>query len=221
MQYKPLKRAVVVDGDEIWLKQVERALEGYGFPSVATARSFQHAEVLLTGEEDVLVTEVVVAHESCFALVARVLQARSHARVLAMSNRASRPQVFRLREHGVHAYLEKPFAAPALHRCLESLARTDLGYDGGAPLSLAPEPPTNSRARPAVDAMLHHYRQVCSLTNAEAEVLRALLCGERRVDIAGERCVSINTIKTQIRSILGKCQATTVRQLRRELMNQL
>ncbi len=216
-----LGNAVVVDSDEVWLGAVVRSLEAYGFLSIATARSFRDAENVLSGEETVVVTEVVVAHESCVSLVARVRRARSSSLVVAMSDRASRAQVFRLRDHGVHAYLEKPFTAPALHQCLESLARAQLSCIGRAPMPAATEPLGRSHMQPLVDELVSRYREMRNLTNAETDVLRALLFGERRADIARERCVSVNTVKTQTRSILGKCQATTVRELTRDFMHQL
>jgi DNA-binding NarL/FixJ family response regulator len=204
----------VIDDDPVWLGAVERGLHAYGFESVATASTLEIAWRNFTGQETVIVTEVVVAHEACFSFVDRVLAQSQDARIVAMSNRAPRPQVFRLRDYGVSAYLEKPFCRQALHDCLERSMRT-------ARQDCLMAIHRNDRSRVnldgshsvAVEDVLHWYKEHHRLTNAEVEVLRALVQGARRTEIASDRCISINTVKTQVRAILSKSEAPTVRQL--------
>jgi DNA-binding NarL/FixJ family response regulator len=64
-----------------------------------------------------------------------------------------------------------------------------------------------------VEDVLHRYREQHRLTNAELAVLRALVHGMRRSQIARDHCKSINTVKTQVRAILSKSGAGSVREL--------
>jgi len=212
-----LGRALVVDSDPIWRGVVERALVAYGFCAVTAAASLEQARRELSGEEDVIVTEVVVAHETCLAFVASAVERSRRARIVAMSDRAPRPQVFRLRDCGVSAYLEKPFAASALHDCLEMLVRPVSRSSLTTAQAAAPQGPGAWDA--IVEERLYAYRDRFLLTSAEVDVLRMLLGGMRRAEIARDRCISINTVKTQVRSILAKSGATNVRELRWAFMH--
>lgn len=205
---------MVIDSDPVWLSAVERGLRAYGFREVKVAATLASAWQLFSGDENVIVTEVVVAHEVCFSFVSRALQRRALP-VIAMSERAPRPQVFRLHEYGVKAYLEKPFATPALHDCLEALGRSHLGRHD------ARESVSGGVAEPVLEDVLHRFRAQYRLTNAEIDVLRALVKGLRRTDVARDRCISVNTVKTQVRSLLSKSGAASIRMLRRELAEEL
>jgi DNA-binding CsgD family transcriptional regulator len=67
-----------------------------------------------------------------------------------------------------------------------------------------------SRGRSAATASepaLNQFRQRYCLSSAQCEILRCGLQGLRPSEIARERGVSINTIKTQIRQLLAKTGA--------------
>lgn len=208
-------RALIVDSDPIWLEAIRRWLDAYGLRSIVTANSIASANSALAGNEDVVITEVTVARESCFGLVARAAERGTVPTIIAMSDRAPRAQVFRLKDFGVHAYLEKPFDAATLYRCLEQLAnrvRCALGRDPLADAARSSAPASGSISA-GVEAVVAVHRDRYHLTNAETEVLRCILRGMRRVDVARERSISVNTVKTQVRSLLWKSGANTVRQL--------
>lgn len=210
-------RALVIDSDPIWLRLVERALSCYGFESVAAAASFSMALGRLTGRENVVVTEVLVAHETCFSFVRHVAEHSSTAFVIAMSDRAPRPHVFNLRACGVNAYIEKPFTVAALHHCLSRLHQAELGVE-------RLESRVSRRSLPEAHdpgQTLESFRARFGYTNAELEVLRCILRGMRRVDIARERCTSVNTVKTQVRSLLVKSGAGNLREIIQEVVHDM
>ncbi|MDB5761548.1 MAG: helix-turn-helix transcriptional regulator [Herminiimonas sp.] len=68
----------------------------------------------------------------------------------------------------------------------------------GAALLFAFDPETT----PAITADL--VRRLFALSEAEAELSIALCCGKTLDDVAGERGTSINTVKSQLKSIFGK-----------------
>jgi DNA-binding NarL/FixJ family response regulator len=207
---------LIVDSDPVWLEAVRRWLSAYGLRSIATASNIASANGALAGNEDVVITEVTVARETCFGLVARAVGRSARPAVIAMSDRASRAHVFRLKDFGVHAYLEKPFDASTLYRCLEHLASN---VHVRAADREAPDAPTRGNETDAgalsasVEAVVAAHRDRYRLTNSEAEVLRCILRGMRRIEVARERGISINTVKTQVRSLLWKSGATSVREL--------
>ena len=61
-----------------------------------------------------------------------------------------------------------------------------------------------SRLQRSERSLLFFINNVSQLTAAERELLRLLLGGKKAKDIAGIRCVEMNTVKTQIKGLLRK-----------------
>lgn len=61
-----------------------------------------------------------------------------------------------------------------------------------------------SRLQRSERSLLFFINNVSQLTSAERELLRLLLDGKKAKDIAGIRCVEMNTVKTQIKGLLRK-----------------
>ncbi len=61
-----------------------------------------------------------------------------------------------------------------------------------------------SRLQRSERSLLFFINTVSQLTAAERELLRLLLDGKKVKDIAGIRCVEMNTVKTQIKGLLRK-----------------
>ncbi len=61
-----------------------------------------------------------------------------------------------------------------------------------------------SRLQRSERSLLFFINNVSQLTAAERELLRLLLDGKKVKDIAGIRCVEMNTVKTQIKGLLRK-----------------
>ena len=59
-----------------------------------------------------------------------------------------------------------------------------------------------SRLQRSERSLLFFINNVSQLTAAERELLRLLLDGKKAKDIAGIRCVEMNTVKTQIKGLL-------------------
>jgi DNA-binding NarL/FixJ family response regulator len=203
-------KALVVDADPTWARVVERGLIAHGVRKVLTVPSFPVAKACIEGGEDIVVTEVVIAQASCLEFLEHI-RAKTRVRyVVAMSAHAPRPQVFRLRDLGAHAYLEKPFSDTTLRRCLERLDQPP--HDGFGPSQVVSVPTPTGEKGP-IDLAVEVVRRRFHLTDAETEILRCCVRGMNRAEVAQRRATSLNTVKTQIRSLLSKSGAESLRAL--------
>lgn len=179
----------------------------YGYGIVATAPTFRTARDRLRGDEDLVIVEPSIAHESLETFLRELHAHAAPPRVIATSGRASRPEVFRLRGQGVCAYLDKPFAAAALHHCLQRLDQNAFCASRSSLRRL------ESTATTRLEAVIASYRDRFQLTLAETEVLDCVVRGMCRADIAAHRTTSINTVKTQLKSLLAKSGAASLREI--------
>lgn len=213
MERSHLSKALVVDDDDVWLGAICKTVRACGIETV-TACDLRSARDRLDASFDVVITEVVVRHESCFSLLSAVRRLSAVSAVIAISARAPRPIVFRLMEFGATAYLEKPFTPAALRSAVAAPVIATLAV---RPTPAAPEMPAGLE----VDTLIELCRERYRLTGAEADVLRCALQGLSHREIADERARSLNTIKTLVRSLLTKSGAPSVRVLVRQLQRNL
>lgn len=61
-----------------------------------------------------------------------------------------------------------------------------------------------ARLQKSEQSLLFFINNISRLTASEREIIRLLLEGRKVHEIAGIRCVENSTIKTQIKSLLGK-----------------
>lgn len=209
------RQALVVESDEVDRCMTRRALLEYGVGEVNVAPDICLAKHRLVEGVDMLVTGLIVAGEACVPLVERLRSMRSPPRVLVTGHHAPPALLFRLAKLAeVDAYLEKPLTRQVLWRRLDTFQGTRLGSASILSGSQNSDPNGVDAADHAViEHALEELRSRRRLTNAELEVLRCGVSGMTRLDIATERRVSVNTLKTQVRSLLRKCQATTLESL--------
>ena len=97
---------------------------------------------------------------------------------------------------GAHGYLSKTLPARDLVAAVESIAAGDV---------VISEPPSRSRPAPG----LEWPGRTEGLTDREAEVLALITQGKSNIEIAALMFLSINTVKTYIRSAYRKIGVTT------------
>ena len=102
--------------------------------------------------------------------------------------------------------------APAPRGLADDVRGTE---DGGVrdPLALIILRPLDSKVVPQVDMLCEMF----GFSRAEAEVAVALSGGARAEDVARRRRVSLMTVRSQIRSILGKSEAENLRDFERTM----
>ncbi len=189
--------ALVVDSDRVWRETVARAVRKFERCHVQIASNLAEGCALIHSATDLVVTEVLLDREACFPLLHTAREKSPGARLVAVSGSASRTQVFRLHDYRVDAYLEKPFRTADLYRYLEP----------ASPPGLRRRVQPRAISGNGVEPALNQFRQRYCLSSAQCEILRCGLQGLRPSEIARERGVSINTIKTQIRQLLAKTGA--------------
>jgi DNA-binding NarL/FixJ family response regulator len=201
---------LIVDDDEIARATLGRAMREYGAREVATAPTLSAGRDRLERTTDLLITAAVIAGEACFPLLDRVRAHCADSHVVALDRRTPGRLLFRLGQRcEVSALLEKPIERRVLFRCLDSLdsvrhrAATRSSIDTAA-AALEPE---------ALESFLETLRAPFRLTRAEVEVLRCGVAQMGRADIALQRGVSTNTLKTQVRSLLAKTGAPSLESL--------
>ncbi len=192
--------ALIVDSDDVYTSLLAREVKPFVSGDIHIARVIDDAMILLHKKVDLILTEVIIGCQSCFPLLRAARDKNAAVPILTMSGRATRPQIFRLRDYGVCAYLDKPIDLSLLRQWLEALSdgrelpRPTPFYLGNGIRALEQH----------VDTTLVEYRRKFAFTRAEVEVLRYALCGMNRADISRERRTSQNTVKTQIRNLLNK-----------------
>lgn len=70
-----------------------------------------------------------------------------------------------------------------------------------------------SRRRGRLDAVLARLRRARDLGDRETELVELAVYGVSRADLAARLCVTENTVKSQVRSVLVKCDAATLDEL--------
>lgn len=70
-----------------------------------------------------------------------------------------------------------------------------------------------ARLQKSEQSLLFFINNISRLTASEREIIRLLLEGRKVHEIAGIRCVENSTIKTQIKSLLGKFRCSRTKEI--------
>jgi DNA-binding NarL/FixJ family response regulator len=124
---------------------------------------------------------------------------------LVVASATARPrEVFELKSLGATAFLEKPLDGGELAGAIQQLA-------------LRRERVTlHGRRRPRIGGYAVEVSHKYGLTPAETEVLECVLQRMTYEEVASHRHVSRNTVKSQMRVILEKCGASSLREIARD-----
>lgn len=127
-----IRRVLVVEDDEAIGHEVCRILEGWGSAAVL-AQTAGAGHEALAGQPpfELLLVDVRLPDDSVFPLLAEAAAQSPSPVAVAMSGRASPDEAFRLAQHGVRAYLAKPFTRSELAAAIET------GCDEDTPLEPA------------------------------------------------------------------------------------
>jgi DNA-binding NarL/FixJ family response regulator len=126
-----------------------------------------------------------------------VLVDNPHARHVAVYTWNFAPTLIETALHkGAHGYLSKTLPARDLVTAIESIAAGEV---------IVSDPPSRSRTAPGLD----WPGRTEGLTDREAEVIALITQGRTNAEIAALMYLSINTIKSYIRSAYRKIDVTT------------
>lgn len=207
MALSTISRALVVDSDLESVKHTVALVSRCGVERIDTAHNVATAKARMGDGVQLMLCEVLLDDEPCFPLLCAAKAREVPIAVVTMSARAPRSDIFQLRDYGAIAYLDKPLDLRKLQDCLHQIVR---GYSSANEYKnrcMRETPPTS------IEETLFHYEGRYGLTTAEVEVLACAMSGLTRDQIARERSVSVNTTKSQIRALLEKTGAQTLRTL--------
>ncbi len=177
----------------------EALLEEGGIARVNRASSLDAARALLTADPpDLVLLDLVLADESGFDLLAELARSVDPPAAIILSG-SSQPQlIVRALECGAKGWLSKTTRLDALVTAIWQV------LDGQ--MYLAP-----ATLRPVLTHLLTDVRRreaeagfVADLTPRELEVLRCLVSGMTRAEVARHLFVSMNTVRTHVQSLLRR-----------------
>jgi len=193
-------RLVFCDDNRILCEALSAALESRGHQILATAVTAAGGIAAATeSEPDICVLDLFLPSAKAGLEAARVI--RQHCpdtKVLVLSGRADPAAWSVLREIGVAGILRKDRNVDQIAHALDVIARGGTVFDPALP---GPAHPGPRAPGPRRDHPLY------LLTRREKEVLRRLIDGQSTGQMAREMNVSISTLRTYVKNVLGKLRA--------------
>ncbi|TDU83943.1 LuxR family two component transcriptional regulator [Kribbella voronezhensis] len=189
---------LLVDDHRVFADVLREALlEQDGIDRVTHAASLAAARVLLaTDPPDVVLLDLVLADESGFDLLSELTRSTAAPAAIVLSGSSDPRLIVKALERGAKGWLSKTTRLDALVTAVWQV------LDGQ--MYLAP-----STLRPVLTHLLSDAREreaaagfVADLTPRELEVLRCLVSGMTRGEVAQHLFVSMNTVRTHVQSLL-------------------
>jgi DNA-binding NarL/FixJ family response regulator len=203
-------RILVLDDDALFCRGVRRALSASADVVAASTRAEADA-ALADGGWAGFIVELSLRDGSGLDWLALVRARGDVAPALVVTRVCKRSSINRAFRLGA-GYLCKPFKADALRPFEKEVLRSNELADARRPL----------RSGPVRFATLAaEFGREHGLTRCETEIVVASLAGSSRAEIVTQRCVSMNTYKTQVKGILRKVGAGSLRALRDRLLGEL
>lgn len=177
----------------------EALLEERGIARVDRAATLDAARAQLAADPpDLVLLDLVLADESGFELLGELARSEDAPAVIVLSGSSQPHLIVKALECGARGWLSKTTRLDALVTAVWQV------LDGQ--MYLAP-----STLRPVLTHLLSDVRRreaaagfVADLTPRELEVLRCLVSGMTRAEVAKHLFVSMNTVRTHVQSLLRR-----------------
>ncbi|WP_366655826.1 response regulator transcription factor [Fodinicurvata sp. EGI_FJ10296] len=196
---------VIIDRSRLFREGMKRLFDATGFRIVAEARSLDDVLPDLrqpAPEPRVLLVEWFEADEEFMEKIAELHAMEGTYRIIALNHRVDSSSLITALRAGAQAFLLKDLSPDAL---VESLRLVELG-EIVFPTELAAMLVTNGASRWHFDTP--KKGTVAEMTAREMQILRCLACGNSNKVIANRLKVAESTIKTQIKGLLRKIDAS-------------
>jgi DNA-binding NarL/FixJ family response regulator len=177
-----------------WLKEEElmRCVGSYSSAEAAIA-------ALRGCKADVWLVDINLPGQSGIAFAAHLMRSGSEAKVLMLTAYEDSERIFEALKAGAIGYLLKRHAARHLRSSIHQL------HEGGAPMS----PEIARKVVSHFHGAGRNESQLSALTPREAEILEQLSKGSAYKEIAVVTGLSIDTVRTHLRSIYEKLHVHT------------
>jgi DNA-binding NarL/FixJ family response regulator len=191
-------QVAICDPSEIARLGIARVLQAEGFGIAGTAGDVNEAAMVLVREPVVLLVDV-----SCGGLEDLIRRATSQGCiVIGTGVEAGDDRAFAALVAGASGYLTKDLPARAWAEAVRAALR------GEAPMSRAMTARLVDAYRSrAAGAALSLVPSETRLTKREWEILGRVAAGETNRAVAAELCISVETVRTHVSSILTKLEA--------------
>jgi DNA-binding NarL/FixJ family response regulator len=191
---------LLVDDHRVFADVLGQALlaEG-GIGRVNHASSLAAARVLLaTDPPDVVLLDLVLADESGFDLLAELARSTDAPAAIVLSGSSQPRLIVKALECGAKGWLSKTTPLDALVTAVWQV------LDGQMYLAPATLGPVLTHLLSDVQGREAAAGFVADLTPRELEVLRCLVSGMTRAEVAKHLFVSMNTVRTHVQSLLRR-----------------
>lgn len=144
---------------------------------------------------DVVLMDLQMPDGDGLQAAAQIQQRWSDVRIVILTASESDEQLYRAIRMGVAGYLLKSLDAEELFDLLGGVAQGETAI-------------TRAMAARLLKSVAHHSTEQAedeqALTERESQVLRLVAQGASNPQIAGELCITVNTVKVHLRNILAK-----------------
>jgi two-component system nitrate/nitrite response regulator NarL len=192
-------RVLVVDDHALFRKGVASLLrDTEDFTVVGEARDGREAVAKTQAlAPDVVLMDVYMPTMDGLEATRRITHATPAARVVMLTISEDDQNLFEALKAGAHGYLLKSVEPEELFRTVRGIVRGDAFL-------------TPSMAAKLLDEFtrkVEHTREPVAISPREREVLGLLTCGAVNKEIAATLCISENTVKNHLKSIMEKLHA--------------
>jgi len=198
-------RVLLVDDDALLRRSLARFFRAQS-ASVSEAKSVAEALPLLSGEPDLVLTDVRLPDGGGRRIVEIASLRRRAPVIVVMSGLASAREAFVLAQSGAHAYLTKPFSEREL---VDSVCGRGVMARRGMPHEVSSIQLDGSMAR---------FAQRYAVPEREMALVRLAIAGVPRNRCPEFLGISENTCKTLTRRLLQRCGARNLAQIPRVVL---
>jgi DNA-binding NarL/FixJ family response regulator len=169
------------------------------FASVKTAYSFTAAMAAISWQPfDVIVTDIEIGVDDGVELIRRVNEEYTNTATVVLTVHGDAVTAFQALRAGARAFVPKDADASELIGAIRGAVRGETYIPPGLLTGVI------DAFRNPISHRTEQEERVERLTSREREVLRRLVAGQDRSLIAAELFLSLDTVRTHIKNILGK-----------------
>jgi DNA-binding NarL/FixJ family response regulator len=197
-------RIVVVDDHPIYRRGLVGVLEAGGLAVVGVAEGVDEAmEVVEATLPDAVLADLYLSDGSGIALVRRVVARHPGIRIVVLTVSHDANEMLAAVRAGADGFLNKDQAPERLVRALEGV------FQGEAALSrsMAGHLVRDVRDGQRRIALASHFPHRERLTPRQLEILQLIAAGNSTADMAAQLCLSPETVRWHVKSILRKLRA--------------